>query len=732
MALFALTLFGSAFLLFLIQPMVAKALLPALGGSPAVWNTCMVFFQAALLAGYAFAHITGRWELRWQVGVQLLLLAAALASVAYRLGATASPAPPPGAWPIPWLLEFLGTGIGLPFFALSAMSPLLQHWFAAAEPEGRRDPYFLYAASNAGSVLALAAYPALVEPWLELPTQETWWAGGLAALVVLAGLTGWATLGRAAASVRQDESPSPGNTESIPWSRRTTWVVLAFVPSSLMLGVTTYLSMDIAAIPLLWVVPLGFYLLSFVLTFSRRPPVPHAGLARVLPGLVVVLTVLLLCRDMQPPLVLLLVLHLLTFFVVALYCHGELARDRPPANRLTEFYLWLSIGGVLGGVFNALAAPVLFRSVAEYPIALLLACALVQRLRGRRGGSRAVLVDLAAAFGLGLATFALVWVVPRLHTGPAQVGLALMFGVPATLAYTLVDRPVRMAIGLAAVLVAAQLAQGAQARPLAEVRSFFGVHRVTLDREHGWRQLIHGNTVHGRQSLDPARRGEPLTYYHPTGPIGHVFARRPPGPEARIALIGLGAGSLAAYAGPRQEWTYYEIDPSVEAIARDPELFTFLADCKAKSLRVVLGDGRLRLAEAPDGEYEMIVLDAFSSDAVPVHLLTREALGVYLAKLAPGGLIAFHISNRYLDLKPVVAALAEDAGVVCRFFDDWGLTAEERELGKEPSQWALIARQKEDLGALARTSRWLPPTDLKRVPVWTDHYSSILGLLRGD
>jgi spermidine synthase len=286
---------------------------------------------------------------------------------------------------------------------------------------------------------------------------------------------------------------------------------------------------------------------------------------------------------------------------------------------------------------------------------------------------------------------------------------------------------------MAAILLGGQLYEGAQGRPLCSVRSFFGVHRVTLDAADNWHQLIHGNTVHGRQSLDPARHGEPLTYYYRSGPAGSVFEVLGTSlGHARVGVIGLGAGSLAAYAGPQQDWTFYEIDPVVEKIARDPAYFTFLRDCRAKQMRVVLGDGRLRLAEAPDHSYDLIALDAFSSDAVPVHLLTREALAVYVRKLARGGILLFHISNRYLDLKPVVARLARDADLIGRFCDDLDVSESEKAAGKEPSQWAIMAASKENLGGLAKSARWQPLGGKLETPVWTDSYSSIIGLFKLD
>jgi hypothetical protein len=329
-----------------------------------------------------------------------------------------------------------------------------------------------------------------------------------------------------------------------------------------------------------------------------------------------------------------------------------------------------------------------------------------------------------------LVTAALIQILQSYKLEPAQLRAGLMFGLPAVLCYTQIDRPVRFALGLAAIVVASVLYVGSEGRPIFTGRSFFGVLRVTTDSEQLYHQLVHGNTVHGRQSLDPHRRDEPLSYYSRSGPAGLLFdALKGSLSEANIAVVGLGAGSLASYANANQAWTFYEIDPLVEQIARNPAYFTFLEDAKAKVLDIRLGDGRLRLNEAADGHYSLIVLDAFSSDAVPVHLLTREALRLYMSKLAKGGVLAFHISNRYLNLQPVLAALARDANLACRFCDDLDLSTAERQAGKEPSQWAVMAASSKDLQTLATSTRWHGTEGQPVTEVWTDHFSNVLGLV---
>ena len=723
---FGAAVFLNAALLFAVEPLVAKMVLPHLGGSPAVWTTCMVFFQAALLAGYAGAHLLtrragSRMAFPW-VGVQLLICTV----LPIHLSEAFLRRVPHEANPIPWLLGLLAVAVGLPFFVLAMTGPLLQRWFADTEHPAAADPYFLFAAGNLGSMIALVTYPWLVEPHLELLEQATAWSWVYTALVVVT--LGCALLLKPWALRGPPESPRPG--EPIATTRRLRWLALAFVPSSLMLGATTYLSTDIAAIPLLWIVPLALYLLSFIVVFARRRLVPSGLARRALPVAVLVLAVGLLCQDMQPPISLLIALHLLAFFIVALFCHGELAQDRPCPARLTEFYLWLAAGGVLGGLFNGLVAPIIFNRVAEYPLVLVLVC-LLRPGPAKAPGRGGLALDAGLPLALGCLTAGLVLGFQESGIEPVQLRMALMFGLPAVLCYTLVDRPLRFALGVAALLLASHLYTGSQGRPIVLRRSFFGVLRVTVDPTDTFHQLVHGNTVHGRQRLPLGPHPEPLAYYHRTGPIGQVFATLQPRlSAANIGVVGLGIGSLAAYAEPGQHWTFYEIDPNVKRLALDPAYFTFLRSCRAGEPDVVLGDARLRLREASDRHYPLIILDAFSSDAIPVHLLTREAFRLYTGKLAPGGVLAFHVSNRYLDLKPVLANLALDRGWVCRSREDLGIDPTERENGKEPSVWVVSAETEDDLGRLANSSRWLSPEPQPDRRVWTDDFSNLLGIFK--
>jgi hypothetical protein len=737
---YTIAMFASAALLFMVQPMFARMVLPLLGGSPAVWNTTVVFYQLILLAGYGYAHFTtNRLSRHWQVILHMVLLLVALLVLPIAIPATWSP--PTQANPIPWLLALLLVAVGAPFFVVSASSPLLQSWFASTRHRAAPDPYFLYAASNAGSMLALLSYPLLLEPSLRLTEQSQFWTGGYWLLVLLmlaCAIFVWRAPALAGGQPATADTATTSQTATLrmlplTWRRQLHWVLLAAVPSSLMLSVTTYLSTNIAPIPLLWIIPLALYLLTFILVFAGQPFLPHALMSRALP-IVLLPLVIVICAQATQPIGMLVLLHLLAFFVVTMVCHGALAADRPPARQLTVFYLWISVGGALGGMFNALLAPFLFTTVVEYPLALVLACLLLRPPPAAQPASGSIAnarpqrlpwLDIALPLGLGALVVALILATRAAGIRPGPLNYGLIFGLPALLCFSFSRRPQRFALGIAALFAAGTLYISDQGQALHAERSFFGIHRVLLDPTGQFHVIAHGGTLHGRQSLDPARRREPLSYYTQSGPIGQVFAADE---RQRVAVVGLGAGSLACYYRAGQEWTFYEIDPSVEGIARDPAYFTFLRDCAPDS-GVVLGDARLTLAHASDRRYNLIVLDAYSSDSTPIHLITREALALYRDRLAPGGMLAFHISNQYLDLKLVLAALARDAGMVSLYQDDRVISVEDSAHGKNASQWLIIARSQADFGALASDARWqtleIPPD----TAVWTDDFSSVLSVL---
>jgi hypothetical protein len=778
--LFTCALFVGAFLLFWVQPLVGKALLPLLGGTPAVWNTCMLFFQASLLAGYAYAHALTRWLPARAQGLLhgALLLAAA---VALPFAAGGDEGPPAGASPLWWLLKRLTLTAGPPFFVLSAGAPLLQKWYSRTRARDAADPYFLYAASNAGSLCALLGFPVLLEPWLSLGRQSRAWAVLYVALALLVVACAAFALMRPRAASRDENvevEDAAGATERVSMRRRLRWLVLAFVPSSLVLGVTTYVTTDLVAVPLLWVIPLSLYLLSFVVVFARRRLIPGWLPARVLPGAAVLVSLVYLSGASQPAWFLIL-FHLLFLFAAALVCHGWLADDRPGAAHLAEFYLWLAAGGALGGLFNAIVAPLLFNSVVEYPLVILLASYLRPAYRSERGtllglrlGPRRAertaaesvspdgdacqsdggalvregrwdWLDLLLALVVGMLTAALLVVTERFElTAVERAAIAL--GVPLFLLnHFYAPRPLRFALGLAAVMLASALFSERPGRLLLASRNFYGTHRVEANSADTVHWLTNGSTLHGKQYTDGASRCEPLSYYHREGPLGSLFAAlrgeagaadvkagggSRPNALRGVAVVGLGAGTTAAYSRAGEAWTFYEIDPAVADVARRPELFTYLSACSAAPASVLLGDARLRLRDAPDGAYDLIALDAFSSDAVPAHLLTREALALYLSKLAPRGVVAFHVSNRSLELERVVGGLAADARLPARVFADKVYDADN---GHDPSTWVAVARADADLAPLDADARWKTlDASTPGLVLWRDDFSDVLRVFK--
>ena len=707
--------------------MVAKMILPLLGGSPAVWNTCLFFFQASLLLGYGYSHLTTRWwGVRLQARIHICLLLAPIVLLPISI---AKGEPPHTTNPIPWLLALLVISVGFPFFFVATSAPLLQKWFAHTDHPASHDPYFLYTASNLGSMLGVLSYPILIEPNLSLTHQSWLWTMGYGLLVLL-------TLGCAVCLWRSPDKAekaeeAEGEDTRLPYppispslQQQAQWVLLSFMPSSLLLGVTTYLTTDLAAVPLLWAVPLAIYLLTFILTFARTLVLPHNTLVTLLPLVLAPLIVLSLLKVMQPVWVLL-ALHLVGFFITACVFHGELAKSRPDAKYLTIFYFWISLGGVLGGLFNAIAAPLLFPSVLEYPLIMGFSLLLLQE-RGVRETPQLWSLQKTLPLSIGLLLGSLLVGFQISSNNP--IGIISAFVLLLAIRYGFALQPIRFGCGLVLIVLLSQFYIPSMGIVLDTERSFFGVNRVLDDRRGEYHSLLHGTTLHGKQSLDPRRRHEPLTYFHRTGPIGQVFQSLHAAHRdlSQIAVMGLGIGTLAAYAEPEQQWTFYEIDSSVEKLARDPRYFTFLQDSLAP-FSVVLGDGRLKLGSGSNA-YNLIVMDAFSSDSIPVHLITREAIQLYFSRLKEQGLLVINISNRYINLEPVLGALASNLGLsTLRQMED--VSPSEKAIGKSASHWVLFARHQSDFGDLINDSRWRPILEMQ-AQLWTDESSNIFRVLR--
>jgi hypothetical protein len=860
--LFALTLFVSASLLFMVQPMVGRKILPLLGGSPAAWNTCMVFFQTLLLGGYWYAHkITSKLSPKKQFTVHIGVVLAAILALA--AAAVRSPdgspiavlkvlAPQGSAYPMFGVLALLAVAVGVPFFVVSTSAPLLQRWFASTGHPAAKDPYFLYAASNAGSLISLLGYPILVEPSLGLANQAWVWAGGFLGLFGLTYACGRAMTARATGPTETAASREPDP----PLARKLKWMMLAFVPSSLMLGVTFHMTTDIASIPLLWVIPLALYLLTFIIAFARLPRWFRPVLGNVSPVCTLLLVFVIvsgISSDLLSPFVSI-VLHLTAYFFTALLMHSELAHDRPDPAHLTNYFLWISVGGMLGGVFNGLIAPVVFSSNYEYRIAIVIGAMLIPRLEETTSKPTIwtwffdAFVPLAMVFLMvfltwvgGKETFSdwCHWMARQLTAfvsfvgfegkiEPGPVSLLVVYAIPAMLCFAFIDRPVRFGLCVAAIFLV-PIIWSERSDIVESHRSFFGILRVSTVREtylesrkerercqsllyyvpnDVWKkegessprdmyaepedyiQLVHGTTLHGMQAtrtwtyavrddlqliantnpwaalaVDGAyasfdMRQEPLTYYHRTGPVGEVFEeayrKNPVGP---IAMVGLGTGSVAAYAQPGQNFTFFEIDPTVVRIVdrpRNPDpakaarQFTYLADARARGakLEIVLGDARLSLERLADRKFSLLLLDAFSSDSIPIHLLTEEAVRLYMNRLTEHGLLAIHISNKYVKLEPVVARIAAELKLPGRVFSDEDASYP----GKSQSHWVVLARTASDLGKLGASAAehgpnsplaalagnvawqsfipdWKPLDVLPGVELWTDQYADVLQVM---
>lgn len=684
----------------------------------------MLFFQVALLGGYAYAHFSNlKLGPKKQRFVHLGLLVVALltlpvttkSSFFQNFEAKAVDSSQPALLVFGLLLLTVGAG----YFIVSAGSPVLQRWFATTNDPNAKDPYFLYALSNVGSMLGLFAYPFLIEPRFGLAQQAVLWKYGF--LILLGLFIVCLLFVKDVKPSGNDQEPSKPSI-SITWDQRRKWMFYAAIPSSLLLGGTSYISSNIAPIPLIWVVPLAAYLLTFIFAFASKPLLKASQIGRFLPILVVPLA-FTQCIEATEPLVVLASFHIIVLLAAGWMCHSLLAEQRPPAENLTEFYLWLSVGGALGGLFNSLIAPHLFSTYAEYPLAIILACLI--RPQAKAYGKDQIWLGVIAVITI----VGMLAIKNSLPPGQLRAGLAI--GIPLVAVFAAMDRVRVFALGLGLVFVCVNFFQiSAPGTILATKRSFFGVHRVLESKDY--RSLVHGNTTHGRQSTIPEYRDLPLTYYHPTGPIGQIFEKAPMMSRVhRVGLVGLGVGSLAAYGRYDQEFTYFEIDPEVLYLARDSGYFTFLKDSKARK-RYVLGDARLTLAKEPDASYDLLVLDAFSSDAIPTHLLTLEAIQGYERKLAPGGLLVFHISNRYLELAPVMALTARMANLWAYDQVDAPVGEEER-LGKTQSHWLVMTRnQGERENYLWKPTYWNEIEIGPKVKPWTDDYVNVLGAYNPD
>ena len=763
--IFSLTLLVSSFLLFLVQPMIGRMLLPSLGGTPAVWNGCVLFFQAILLAGYAWAHYgPPRLGMRNHLLVHLTLLAAVCFLLPMQL--VEEWAVPVNANPIGWLIGQLTLCVGLPFFVISSSAPLLQRWFSASGNGDGKEPWFLYAISNTGSLAALISYPFLFERYMGLTNQGWFWTGGFMLLAIMFILCGWYTLRNASPDLLKRTKTST-HAAPIVWKKRLQYIVLAAIPSSLMLGVTTIVSTEVGSFPLMWSIPLALYLLTFVFVFAKRALIPHGLLIKALPGLLLLMPLVAFIDPGKSP-ILMIGIHFTVFFIVAMVCHGELARLRPPVSQLTEFYLMMSIGGVIGGAFNSLVAPFAFNGILEYPLMLVAACLVLPSKSYFLAdtdkeasfswdfasikslvGTRPVLVAAALLFAWGLF---------QMTEVPSYATIIIGYGIPALICVGMVETPKRFAIGYAMVAFVCPAIMETR-DVVSKQRGFFGVNEVALLSDGKYRALVNGRTVHGMQRTDQMGNPEPLSYFHNDGPCGDVF-RLFGSDQTRVAIVGLGAGSIAAYAEADQEFDFFEIDPVVVKIAEDVRYFSFLSSARRNGadVDVILGDARIQLdsirrdiseskiesnppfitasfdssarEESSNGKYELIIMDAFGSDAIPLHLFTSEAIELYLDLLEEDGLLVFHVSSKFIDFQPVGAGIADRFNLSSAIRFDRPTAEEMKGTGRNPSNYIVMSRNKSLIESFFTSGTGWKKIDDSFKLSWTDEHANILDAMK--
>jgi SAM-dependent methyltransferase len=665
--IYAATIFLSSFLLFLVQPLIARLILPWFGGSAAVWTTCMLFFQALLLAGYAYAHGVARR--RFQPLIHTALLVAAVATLPIMPAETWKPAG--GAEPITRILLLLGATVGLPYFLLASTSPLVQAWFARARPGA--NPYRLFALSNLASLLALLGYPLVVEPYLAAREQVSVWSWLFGAFAALCAALTWRTP-RPAVQESVVQATQPLAARDYAW-----WLALSATGSVMLLAVTNHLTQNVASVPLLWLVPLTLYLATFIIAFEGGTWYQPRYLWPLLLVALVAMAWLLVDTEYHYQLALQLGVFLAGLFVGCLFCHSELYRTRPAPAHLTAFYLTVSAGGALGGLFVAVVAPLIFTGYFELGAGLA-ALAVLAALRFISVGRIAYLASLAVVLGVGAC---------------------------ATYDGFRHQRDVKVA-----------------------KRSFYGVLRVKEYGEPGddshLRRLVHGTIMHGEQYMSEARRRTPTTYYTETSGIAAAIYAKQDHP-VRVGVIGLGTGTIAAYGRPGDVYRFYDIDANVIRVARKE--FTFLADSRAR-VETTLGDARLTLEREPPQDFDVLAVDAFSSDAIPVHLITREALQTYLRHMKPDGIVAFHVSNRFLDLIPVVARLSRELNLHAALVADDPDDDDDTSV-KSRSDWVLVSRDAAALKAPAIVEAGATPAeDRPGWRTWTDDYSNLIQILK--
>jgi SAM-dependent methyltransferase len=715
--LFLITIITGSFLLFLTQPMIARMALPRIGGAPSVWNSAMLVYQLLLLGGYAYAHWLSRIRPRRQVGIHIVLLGVAALWLPIGLSDALPPVEGEPAFWVPW---FLISSIGPLFFMVASQAPLMQRWYALETTRG--EPYTLYAASNLGSFAGLLSYPLLVEPLMTIHQQSYLWTGLYAFLVLLVAACALTVPAKAVEAEVVEVTPAPTR------GRIARWIVLAAIPSGLMLSTTTHLTTDIVAMPLLWVLPLGLYLLSFVIAFAARRG-PANFIAMLTPLIILIAGGLAFSNGTRDPFFSA-TLGLLLMLAVAVALHSEMFRLRPAVDHLTGFYLAMSFGGMLGGLFCAVIAPLVFDWAYEHPILILAAAVLVPQfpLVPWPKALQRVLPIVLPAFA-----FILSYASESGMLGRGQVGAMIGSIIVSLLALACLGRRWPFAAGLAALMLSyggwGTLVRSTQD---ARTRSYFGIYEVSTRYDGTARVLTHGTTLHGIQNLEPGLETVPTSYYARRSGVGIALTNADAlfGAHPRVGVIGLGTGTLSCYHRPNQTYTFFEIDPAMVQLAR--QRFTFLAQCAPRE-RIVLGDARLSMAREATNSIDILAVDAFSSDSVPMHLLTREALAVYGRVVQPNGIVLFHISNRYLNLRPVIADIAARGGWTASMMQ-YQPEPDEEVMNATISVWIALSRNPATINRLVELSGadsvyWETVEPRPGFSGWSDDHASILPII---
>ena len=712
--IFTATIFLSASLLFFVQPLFTKIVMPQIGGAPAVWTTAMLFFQTVLIAGYAYAHFSTKYlPVAAQIGLHLALWAAALVFLPLSIAS---------GWvydaessTVVQTLGLFAMGVGLPFAVLSANAPLIQSWYSKSGGPSADDPYFLYGASNLGSLIALLGFPLVAEPLFGAGEIGFGWAAGfvlLGGFLLTSGLMARGAQAVKSAVAETVEAAKP-TYRQMGW-----WLLLAFIPSSLMLGVTAKISTDIGSFPLVWAIPLSLYLLTFVMTFTQKAWISDHLLRLLMIVSIPIMVALVLGAGKLSLNWGAAGLLVFGFFVTALMAHRSLYNARPGGKYLTQFYVIMSVGGALGGLFNSIIAPAIFNELHEVRVVVILASLLLMTTFAKPSQR-----DVAIGVLIGLATYPLQFMLTR-NTGDQTsiyvlaIGFALLLGI-----WAFRNRPVVACVASTIALGAILIVQSGNV--MFKDRSFFGAH--TISNRGDLRVYLNGTTLHGSQRVVDGKLDlAPQSYYHRNGPLAQILLSEIGDNAKSIGVIGLGVGSLACYAQPNQSWQFYEIDKTVDDIARNPDYFTFMSGC-AGDAPTHLGDARIVLERQTDVKFDLLYVDAFNSDAVPMHLTTTEAMALYRDRLTPDGVLVYHISNRYYDLSRPLARSAEALGMTAHL-QNYGKGAKLTDKGDVPSRVVVMSRDGNYMDVLPNDGRWEPlVSDGGRL--WTDDFANLLEIL---